>query len=320
MLELPLAHYRFHFRALEAVRLPDFAGSAWRGAFGNSLRRLLCATRLSHCDSCPLVGTCAFPYLFEGRRPPHATVLSGFERVCVPYALRPGNRGRIELAEGAAAVLDMALFGRANDRLVYIVHALQAAALQGIGPGRGRLELKRAHRLAGLGETEGEAVFAQGTFQQPGPASPPKLRFGEAAALAIRLESPLRLKSAGKLVTPEALTAPHFIEACIRRISALAAFHAPAPIEADYARLKTLAALVSLGRGDLRWLDWKRFSRRQGQRMAIGGIIGDFVLELPEEARELLPWIELAQWAGVGKSASMGLGQFRILSGGEAES
>ena len=28
--QLPLARYRFRFRAREAIRLPDYAGSAWR--------------------------------------------------------------------------------------------------------------------------------------------------------------------------------------------------------------------------------------------------------------------------------------------------
>ncbi|HLS69014.1 MAG TPA: hypothetical protein VK035_06690, partial [Kiloniellales bacterium] len=89
MVELPLAHYRFYFRAEEGVKLPAFSGSAWRGAFGNALKRTLCATRLSHCTSCPLLNSCSFPYLFEGRRPLDAEVLTTFERISVPFALRP---------------------------------------------------------------------------------------------------------------------------------------------------------------------------------------------------------------------------------------
>ena len=48
--QLPLAHYRFKFRAIDTVRLPGYAGSAWRGVFGRSLKKLVSWPRLNrHC-------------------------------------------------------------------------------------------------------------------------------------------------------------------------------------------------------------------------------------------------------------------------------
>ena len=43
--QLPLARYRFKFRAIDTVRLPSYAGSAWRGVFGRSLKKIVCVTR-----------------------------------------------------------------------------------------------------------------------------------------------------------------------------------------------------------------------------------------------------------------------------------
>lgn len=47
--QLPVGKYRFVFAADPAARLPAFAGSAWRGAFGHALKRAVCVTRLHHC-------------------------------------------------------------------------------------------------------------------------------------------------------------------------------------------------------------------------------------------------------------------------------
>ena len=50
---LPVAGYRLEFTALEPVRLPVYAGSAWRGVFGHALKRLVCVTRAPRCPNCP---------------------------------------------------------------------------------------------------------------------------------------------------------------------------------------------------------------------------------------------------------------------------
>jgi hypothetical protein len=43
---IPIKTYRFYFAIDRAVRLPDFPGSAWRGAFGHALKKpyASCAT------------------------------------------------------------------------------------------------------------------------------------------------------------------------------------------------------------------------------------------------------------------------------------
>ena len=56
----PLARYRFRVRATQPLKLPDFAGSMLRGAFGRSLRKLACMTRRPECKGCPLITTRVF--------------------------------------------------------------------------------------------------------------------------------------------------------------------------------------------------------------------------------------------------------------------
>jgi hypothetical protein len=62
-LPLPVARYRLTFRAVDDLRLPAYAGSAWRGAFGHALKRLVCVTREPACPPCLLYRSCAYPYV-----------------------------------------------------------------------------------------------------------------------------------------------------------------------------------------------------------------------------------------------------------------
>jgi hypothetical protein len=48
-----IAAFDFRFRVREAMRMPDYMGSAWRDGFGHALRRAACITGLSTCPGCP---------------------------------------------------------------------------------------------------------------------------------------------------------------------------------------------------------------------------------------------------------------------------
>lgn len=272
MVALPLVRYRAVFAAEEPVHLPSFAGSSWRGAFGTALKRTVCATRLRDCGPCPLVGSCCFPYLFEGRRPQDAPVLSSLDRLPVPYLFQPPAAEPARLEPGDVAVLDFTLVGAANARLIYVVHAISEAAAHGVGRGRGRLSLRRIDRLAGIEGPATAPVFDGDSFLAAPPAEPPPLTLQGTRRLQLRLRSPLRLKVDGRLVRPEALHPHHLVDAAVRRVSALAAVHAAAPVEADYRGLKALAQRLEFSDARFRWTDWMRRSSRQQQTMAMGGV------------------------------------------------
>ena len=114
-LRLPLALYRLHFIAQEAVRLPAYAGSAWRGVFGHALKRLVCVTREPACPACLLYRSCVYPYLFETPPDPAAGKLRKYPAAPHPYLLRPGPGGMH--AAGATVQVDVALFGHGNRHL-----------------------------------------------------------------------------------------------------------------------------------------------------------------------------------------------------------
>jgi hypothetical protein len=313
MVELPLSRYRFQFTAVGTVRLTAFAGSAWRGAFGTALKRTVCAMRLRDCEGCPLIGSCVFPYLFEGRRRPDATVLRSLSRVPVPFIFHPPTMPATAVEPGNPVTVDLGLVGNANDRLIYAVRALGDAGEHGIGPGRGRLALRSVDRLGGIDGPVAEKVFEDPEFRAPAPPRTPPCGLDSAKSVSIEFRTPLRLKVNGNRVTPENFHPAVVADAAVRRISALATFHAASPIEADFRELKRLACGLEMRESSLHWEDWARYSSRQAQKMSLGGIVGRCTVEVPEEAAPLLRWLDLAQWVGVGKGASMGLGQIRLI-------
>lgn len=265
--------------------------------------------RRRDCDDCPLIDTCAFPYLFEGRQRRDAPVLRSLDRVPVPYMFQPLPDGRHK-AGGGMVTVELTLVGHANQRLLYVVHALADAGATGLGRERTCLELATVDRLADLEGTVAERVFENGTFRAPAPPSPPPSTLAGAEILDIRLMTPLRLKLKGKLLTPERFHPGDLVDAVVRRASALASFHSDSPLEANFRALKRSARLLETTEAALKWSERLRYSSRQGQKMAMGGIVGRLSVRVPVEAQEVLPWLDLGQWIGAGKGVSMGLGQY----------
>ena len=72
---IPMARYRFTFRALEPVMFANQQGSLLRGAMGHALKSVACMTDADRCQGCPLDTNCPYPVLFEPRRP---VALAGF--------------------------------------------------------------------------------------------------------------------------------------------------------------------------------------------------------------------------------------------------
>ena len=70
-LTFPAARCRLEFTTEQPIHLPEYAGSALRGAFGHALRRAACVTREPDCSACALYRSCPYPAIFETPPPLH---------------------------------------------------------------------------------------------------------------------------------------------------------------------------------------------------------------------------------------------------------
>lgn len=310
MSAFPLARYRLEWRASTTLRLPDYAGSMLRGAFGHALRQLACMTRQKECTGCALLSTCPYPAIFAPP-PPAAHALQKFSQIPVPYVIEPPDWGARQLAAGESFAFHHVLIGRALAELPLIVLAWRRAFARGVGAGDGTAELLRVVHCGGDGETEIYrpdtgiiAPHAQAIeFDTPGnPETKPR-------ELTLHFLTPLRLQKNGRALPPEKLDARTLLMALVRRASLLAEFHAGTALVEDFAPLLAAAADIRDSK-HLVWQDWTRFSSRQRQKMALGGAVGEWTLSGP--LAPFFPFLQLGTWLHVGKEAAFGLGRYTL--------
>lgn len=304
----PVARYRLEWQATTPLRLPDYAGSMLRGAFGHALRQLACMTRRKDCPGCPLLGSCPYPAIFAPP-PPAAHALQKFSAIPVPYVIEPPEGGARLLGPGESFDFNMVLLGRALAELPLVILAWRRALARGIGAGEGSAELLRVVHCGRDGDSEvhrpDTGTLAAHARRITLPAA------GEAGAKPVTLHfvTPLRLQHNGHALAPHRLEARVLLMALARRASLLAEFHGDGPLVEDFAPLRAACADIRDARR-LAWRDWTRYSSRQRQTMALGGVVGEWTLSGPlAPFRRLL---ELGQWLHVGKEAAFGLGRYRI--------
>ena len=303
---LPLARYRLSFRATVDLRLPAYTGSAWRGAFGHALKRLVCVTREPTCPPCLLYRSCIHPYLFETPPDPGVGKLTKYAAAPHPYVLIPDDHGGA-IAAGETLTLNVHLFGHGNRHLPYVIHALNQAGQRGLGQDRGALA------LLGVAQADGEnwrSIYTPGGDLNPLPPTVP-VTPPCPERLTLRLLTPLRLNSKGRLVSQDRFRFHHLFSSLLRRISLLTAFHTDDPLETDFAGLTQAAHVLEPSRTRLRWHEWARYSSRQDTLVKMGGLVGEIELS-GLDLEPFWPYLWLGQWTHAGKGAVMGLGRYRI--------
>lgn len=306
---LPIARYRFRFTATATAALPEYSGSAWRGAFGHALKRAVCVTRLPKCDACLLRGACSYAYVFETPPPADAAKMRKYTAAPHPFVLLPDPAGG-RVGAGEAIELRVTLFGRAQAHLPYVIHALAAAAAEGLGARRVPLQLAGVLQELQPGTEQWAEIYRPGCvpagWNAPPAAIPPPPR-----SCRITFLTPLRLKRDDALVRPEQFRFEHLASSLLRRLSMLTYFHAETPLETDFAGLTRLAAAVELDAARLRWRDWTRRSSRQDAILQMGGLVGEVFLDT--RGRDALwPYLWLGQLTHAGAGTVMGLGHYRV--------
>ncbi|HQQ68693.1 MAG TPA: CRISPR system precrRNA processing endoribonuclease RAMP protein Cas6 [Alicycliphilus sp.] len=317
---LPIARYRFSARVVDALQLPPYAGSLLRGQFGAALRHLACMTRQSTCAGCPLLATCPYTRIFEAPAP-DAHQLQRFSAIPNAYVVEPppplldkaAPSVERSLQPGQELVFHMVLIGHALEQLPLVIVAWQRALARGLGKSRSRLELEQVQWLDGAGQSHPVWTASQPHIQPHAASlSIPPLPSG-AQALHLHIHTPLRLQKQGHALPPKQLNVRTLISTLARRVALMLEFHAQqADWGAQVPTAVTQADQLSDQR-DLRWFDWTRYSSRQQQEMALGGVVGQWQLHgASDTLAQLWPWLHLGQWLHVGKNATMGLGGYSL--------
>jgi hypothetical protein len=306
-----VARYRFELEALDELRLPAYAGSAWRGALGHGLKRAVCVTRQPRCEGCLLAGTCVYSVIFESPAPDE-DARRRFTAVPHPFVLVLDATTPRHCQAGASLSVGLNLLGAANTAVPYLIHGLNLAGERGVGAGNGRFRVAAVHQELRLGQALWETVYDadSASFRrlpvQP-PAVPPLPE-----RVALDLLTPLRIKRDGRLIGPQEFRIGDLLYHLAWRLAALEAFYGQGGGKAyDVGRPEPEGPPGLELERDLHWREWTRYSSRQGTEMQMGGLVGRLVLD-GRVAQPYWPQLWLGQWIHVGKATSMGLGRYRL--------
>jgi hypothetical protein len=315
---IELTRYHLTLTAQEPIHVSAYKGSALRGGFGTSFKRMVCfQPQVKHCNPCLLRHNCPYPYLFESFPPPDAEVLSKNAYIARPIVIEPPLNERTDYAPSEELAFSFVLVGRAQQYLAYLVVAFQELGRAGLGRGRGRFRVTRveaAHPLRGATAR----VFQE---EDPETIRMPRLSVtvGEITQRAaglnpehahLRFLTPTRLVHKGHMVD----TPPFhvLVRRLLDRVSSLSYFHCGERWEIDFKGLIQQAKAVEIVECDTRWENVERYSGRQKARLSIGGFVGDVVYE-----GDLTPFRELLLLGSlihVGKATVFGNGRYEIVT------
>lgn len=304
----PAARYRFDFTVERPIRLPDYAGSALRGAFGHALKRSVCVTRAPECKTCALYHTCAYPAVFAPPAPErHAA--QKFSDIPAPYVIEPPPWGARVYAQGESLSFNLVLVGSALKHLPLVVHAFARALAHGIGAQDGTARLAHVHHLAAddtsapIYDAEEGRMAEHLAVLPPPPANIP-------GCLSLEFLTPLRLQHNGRPLRAAEVHPARLLMGLVKRAALLADLHTGQALDLDFRALATHAQTIR-GEHNLRWRDWGRYSSRQQREMKLGGLVGRWTLE--GDLTPFWPILHLGLWLHVGKETVFGLGHYRLL-------
>ena len=266
MIWLPFTTFQVYFEAKEPEVLPVRLFSTFRGALGRALKRLSCVTRrYKTCLECPLAQDCAYRYLFETPRPPHAERLRKYPFVGHPFVFAPPfpyeRRNPLQIR--------ITLVGKALRFFPHVVLALEALVQNGLGRRKVRLKLVSIEE-----ESARKVLYRENKITNPELISPPKEKL-LSETLVIKFLTPTSLRFSRKIVRPDEFEFHILIRNLLRRISMLSYFHTGVPLEVDFRELIAKAEKVKTVSRALSWERFKRRSARTGKTHPLEGFIGE---------------------------------------------
>ncbi|MDP2505800.1 CRISPR system precrRNA processing endoribonuclease RAMP protein Cas6 [Oceanobacter sp. 3_MG-2023] len=290
---LQYARFRFDVAPTADFKLPDYAGSMLRGAFGHAFRRLSCMTRQPGCSDCPLINTCPYTQVYEN---------SAGQLHTNRYVIEPPQSGYRWLKAGEIFTFHMVLFGYGLAQLPLILLAWQQALERGLGKHN-----TPARLIAVYCDNDDQPCYRPGDqigHWQPSQAELPPVP----EQVVLQLHTPVYLKHQGKPVRKNSLSAYPLLMALARRYHMLTTSNpSRTASEIDFKRLTALANTIKLDE-QVHWQEWTRYSNRQQQTMQLGGLIGQITLS--GKLAPVWPLLIAGQWTHLGKHASFGLGQY----------
>jgi hypothetical protein len=332
--DFKFAHYKFILIPESEILMPAHnKGSVLRGAFGSSLRRLVCTMNKGvRCDSCILKEKCAYTLIFN---PIGINPAKRLQNVPRGYVLKPPLEREKEYTSDRPLSFEMILIGDRINYLPYVIVTLSELGRIGIGLNRGRFALSDISIIpfdppltkGGWGDFQMNDNFSESIYDPESNTvkNIHKIITGNELIkyagkinrkrITLQFLTPARIKynPTGEKGDSEVVRVPefhHIIRRLRDRINALSITYCGGPIDVDFKGIAERATKVKTRDVNIRWIDTKRKSRTQPVYHDQSGFIGEITFE--GDLTEFLPLMVLGEYVHVGEDAVFGNGWYRI--------
>ena len=309
--------FRFEFAAIDAIRFPaGKPGNILRGAFGGAFRKVACQPQCPGFEGrsareCEWRAACPYAQVFEpGALNARPTGLLDWPR---PFVFRAAHLDGREVQPGERFHFDINLFAADDTVLPYFVLAFERIAREGLGPGRGRAQLRSVSQL----DLEGNAatlLFDGSAFiaRETAPLVFSLERLPEDVyETSVEFVTPTELKTDGGIAARPDF--PVLFARLHSRVVRLAELYSdPISLDIQYYDFRARPAEVRMTRCEVQRVEVQRRSSRTGRVHSIGGFVG--FAEYEGDLAEFLPYLQLARWTGVGRHCAWGKGELRTLA------
>jgi len=252
-----------------------FIGSTLRGAFGVSLKKVVCINPSFTCEGCFAKDNCIYHDFYEEKNRAH--------QYRFDIKLDP-KRYNFKLY----------LFEEATEKLPYVVSAIHKMLTeQGLTKQRKTFDIKKI-------KCNDKTIYKDGEFDLKD-IKPKEFKLNKLSnKIKLQLKTPLRIKHQNKILSkkPPLEILLYSIQNRLTQIK-------------DEPRVKlTFTPSYKESKADIRFQDQTRRSNRQKTKLQIGGIVGEInYKEIDEKSLMLL---KVGEIIGVGKQTVFGMGKIKV--------
>lgn len=313
MIKIKYQKYQFIIKAKDALLLPYYKGSTFRGAFGNAFRRIVCALKRNDCADCLLKEKCIYAYVFE-TSPEHGDNIMGigkYEKIPHPFIIEPPEETTRTYRPDDELSFGLVLIGKALNYLPYFIYTFDELGTIGLGKGRGEYTLQKVLNDDKVVYDCSSRTLTTHAFKELNIEDLTDRSESEVESVGIRFITPARIKYNRDLVVK-----PEFhilIRNLLRRIRLISYFHcSDKDTTLNHKGYIERALSVKIKNNSTRWADWERYSTRQQTRMKMGGFVGE--VEYIGHIKPFNSILETGEILHIGKGTSFGLGKYEIIA------
>ena len=314
--KISLACYRLTLIPDNEIIMPQWnKGNILRGAFGSSLKKLVCALprgdNTTICAECLQMDKCAYSLLFN------PVGLNPAKRLKTPprgYVLKPPLEEKTHYFKDAPLKFIIILVGDRINFLPYLIVSLRELGRWGIGVNRGKFVLGEMEifkdgfwksiydRSSNTVSNLGASILGQELIR--------KAKDLDAQKIVLQFLTPTRIKynptgEKGKSQIVQIPEFHHLIRRLRDRINALSVTYCGGPLHINFQKIAEKALSIKTIRANLRWVERKRKGVHDQS-----GFVGE--IRYQGDIKEFLPLLVLGEYLHVGEDAVFGNGWYRI--------